>query len=57
LGPGSRRWCDFSISGVFLAHLLFFIRVIEDDDIAVIGRTEKPKVEVTEELSGKLLIP
>jgi hypothetical protein len=37
-GPCSRRWRNFGISGLLLVHLLFFIGVIEDDDLAVAGR-------------------
>jgi hypothetical protein len=36
---------------------LFFIRVVEDDDLVIIGRPEDTTVEVTEESPGKLLIP
>jgi hypothetical protein len=38
-------------------HLLFLIRVTEDDDVAVAGWPNKPTFEVTEELFGELLIP
>jgi hypothetical protein len=36
---------------------LFFIRVVEDDDLVIIGWPEDTTVEVTEESPGKLLIP
>jgi hypothetical protein len=52
----NRRWCSFGIDGVLLTHLLFFIGVIEDDGIAIVGRPKKPAVEVIEELPGELLI-
>jgi hypothetical protein len=37
-GPCNRRWCSFDISGLLLAHLPFFIRVTEDDDLIITGR-------------------
>jgi hypothetical protein len=55
-GVSSRRWRGFGVGMVILAHLLFLIRVAKDNDIAVIGRPEKPMVGVAEELSGDLLI-
>jgi hypothetical protein len=43
---------------VILAHLLFFlVRVTEDVDIAIVGRSEKSTIEVVEELLGDLLVP
>jgi hypothetical protein len=56
-GVHSRRWLSFGIGGVILMHLLFLIRVTEDDDVAVTGWPNKPTFEVTEELFGELLIP
>jgi hypothetical protein len=53
----SRRWRNFGVGGVLLAHLLFFIGVVEDDDIAVVRRPKKTTVKVIEELPGELLIP
>jgi hypothetical protein len=38
-------------------RLLFLIRVIEGDDIAITGRPQKPAVEFAEEPSGELFIP
>jgi hypothetical protein len=52
----NRRWSSFGVNGV-LAHLLFFIRVIEDDDVAIVEQSKKPAVEVTEESPSELLIP
>jgi hypothetical protein len=49
----SRRWRNFGVGGV----LLFFIGVVEDDDIAVVRRPKKTTVKVIEELPGELLIP
>jgi hypothetical protein len=37
--------------------LLFFIGVVEDDHLAIIGRPEDVVVEVTEQLSGEVLVP
>jgi hypothetical protein len=37
-GPCSRRWRSFGVGGLLLAHLLFYIGVAEDDDLAIIGR-------------------
>jgi hypothetical protein len=56
-GVHSRKWSSFSISSDLLIHLLFFINVAEDDDIAITGRPREPTVEVTEESSGELFIP
>jgi hypothetical protein len=47
-GPHSRRWHNISVGGSLLTHLLFFIGVAEDDDLAVIGCPEKVAVEITE---------
>jgi hypothetical protein len=52
-GPHSKRWCSIGIDGSFLTHLLFFIGVAEDDDLAVAGRPETTAVEVTEESSDE----
>jgi hypothetical protein len=55
--PCSRRWRSFGIGGLLLTHLLlFFIRVAEDDDLAVAGRPLEVMVEVTKKPSSKLLI-
>jgi hypothetical protein len=56
-GVHSGRWSDFSDDGVLLVHLLFFIRVANNDDIAIAGRPKKPAVEVIEESLGELLLP
>jgi hypothetical protein len=56
-GLHSRRWRDTSVGGILLTHLLFIIRVTEDDDVAVARRPKKTAVDVTEELLGELLIP
>jgi hypothetical protein len=37
-------------------HILFFIGVAKDDDVAITKRPKKPAVEVTEESLGELLI-
>jgi hypothetical protein len=37
-------------------HILFFIGVAKDDDVAVTRRPKKPAVEVAEESLGELLI-
>jgi hypothetical protein len=37
-------------------HLLFFIGVAEDDDVAIVGRPKKLTVEVVEEFPSELLI-
>jgi hypothetical protein len=55
-GVYSRRWSSFSVGGDLLAHLLFIIRVIEDDDIVVIRRPKEPTVNVDKESLGELLI-
>jgi hypothetical protein len=39
----NRRWSSFGVNGV-LAHLLFFIRVIEDDDVAIVERPKNPRL-------------
>jgi hypothetical protein len=59
LGQGvhSRRWSSFGVGGNLLVHLLFFIRVTEDDDISIAGWPKDPTAEVTKESSGELLIP
>jgi hypothetical protein len=44
------------ISESLLTRLLFFIRVTENDDLAVVGWPKKTMVEVTKELSGEFLI-
>jgi hypothetical protein len=38
-GVCSRRWHDFGVGVVILTHLLFFVGVAENDDIAVAGRS------------------
>jgi hypothetical protein len=55
-GPHSRRWCSFDIGGILLAHFFFFMRVAEDDDVAIAGRPEDVAVEVTKKSSAELLI-
>jgi hypothetical protein len=37
-GVHKRKWCDTDIDTVILTHLLFFLGVTDDDNIAVIGR-------------------
>jgi hypothetical protein len=39
LGVHSRRWCNFNIGAVILAHLLLFLEVTEDDDIVITRRS------------------
>jgi hypothetical protein len=57
-GPCNRRWRGFNVSGILLAHLLFFIvGIIKDDDLVVAGQLKDIAVEVTEESPDKLLIP
>jgi hypothetical protein len=56
-GIHSKRWSSFGVSGDLLVHLLFFIGVTEEDDVAVPGRTKKLTVEFTEGSLGELLIP
>jgi hypothetical protein len=46
-----QQW-DFGVCGI----LLFFIGVTENADVTIIGRPEKPMVEVAKELHGKLFI-
>jgi hypothetical protein len=53
----SRRWHSFGVSDTLLAHLFFFIEVIEDDDFAVIGSPKNSAIEVTKKSPGELLIP
>jgi hypothetical protein len=38
-------------------HLLFFVRVVEVDDVVITGQPKKPTVEVTKVLPDELLIP
>jgi hypothetical protein len=55
-GLHNGRWHGFG--GILLAHLLFFfIRVVENDDLAITRWPEEPAVEVTEESLGELCIP
>jgi hypothetical protein len=57
-GPHNRRWHSFGVGGILLVQLLFFfIRVTEDDDLAITERDKDVTVEVTEESFGELLIP
>jgi hypothetical protein len=55
-GLHRRRWHNIGIDGILLTHLLFFIEVVEDDDVSVTGRPKKTAVEVVEELPSELLI-
>jgi hypothetical protein len=45
------------IDDILLTRLLFFIKVADDDDLAINGRTKKTMVEVIEEPPSKILIP
>jgi hypothetical protein len=56
-GLYNKRWRGFGVGGVFLAHLLFFIKVVEDDDFAITGWPKELMIEVIEESFGKLIIP
>jgi hypothetical protein len=56
-GVPSRRRRGFDVRAVILAHLLFFLRVAEDDDVAIIRRPSKATIEVAEELASNFLIP
>jgi hypothetical protein len=47
----------FNVGGDLLMHLVFFIRVIEDNDVVVARRPTKFVIEFTKEPSGELLIP
>jgi hypothetical protein len=51
-----RRWHSFGVGGILLAHLFFFIRVAEDDDLVIARWPKDTTVEVTEESPGELLI-
>jgi hypothetical protein len=55
-GLHSRRWSSFGVGGMLLVHLLFFVRVTEDDDFAVARRPEDLTVEVAKKSPGELLI-
>jgi hypothetical protein len=55
--PCSRRRHNSGIGGDLLTHLLFLIRVAEDDDLAITRWPQDSVVKVTEESSGKLCIP
>jgi hypothetical protein len=55
-GACSRRWRYFSVGGLLLAHLLFFIRVTEDDDLVIARRPKDITVEVAKKPSGEILI-
>jgi hypothetical protein len=55
-GVHSRRQSSFSVDGLLLERLLFFIGGTEDDDVVVTGWSKKPMVEVIEESPGELLI-
>jgi hypothetical protein len=56
-GVHNRRRSSFDVDNVLLTHLLFFIRVIEDDDVAITERPKKPTGEVVEEFPSEFLIP
>jgi hypothetical protein len=51
-----RMWRSIDLGGVLLAHLLFFIGVAEDDDVAIIGRPKKTAGKVAEELPREFFI-
>jgi hypothetical protein len=55
-GVYSRRWSSFDIGGDLLALLLFFIRVTENNDVAISRRPKKLMVEFGEESSGEHFI-
>jgi hypothetical protein len=52
-----RKWHGTGIGVVILAHLLFFLKVANDDNITIVGRPKMTAVEVTEQLAGNFLIP
>jgi hypothetical protein len=57
-GPQSRRWRSFGVGGILLAQLFFFfIGVVEDDNLTVVGWPKDVAVEVTEESFDEFLIP
>jgi hypothetical protein len=53
-GVYSRRRSSLGVDGGVLVHLIFVIRITEDDHFAVVGRPENVAVEVAEELPGEL---
>jgi hypothetical protein len=53
-GVPNIRWSSFVGGGDLLVHLLFFIRVAEDNDITVAKWPKKFTVEFTEESSSEL---
>jgi hypothetical protein len=55
--PYSRRWCTIGVGGDLLTHILFFIRVTEDDELVIARCPQNVAVEVAEELPGELHIP
>jgi hypothetical protein len=54
--PHRRRRHCIDVGIVLLTHLLFYIRVTEDDNLADAGLPEKTAVEVGEEPPSKFLI-
>jgi hypothetical protein len=56
-GVQNRWWSSFGVNGVLLMHLLLFIRVAKNDDVAIAGQSKKPTVEVIKESLSELLIP
>jgi hypothetical protein len=59
-GGGSWHWVDsskssheFSVCHLLVQRLLFFIRVVKDDDLAVTRRPEDIAVEVAKKFLGK----
>jgi hypothetical protein len=42
---------------MLLVHLLFFIGVAKDDDLAITGRLKDNTIEVAKKLPSELLIP
>jgi hypothetical protein len=55
-GVHNKRWSSFGVNDDLLVRLLFFIRVIEDDDVTVTRQPKKLTVKFTEEPSDELFI-
>jgi hypothetical protein len=52
----SRSSCGFGADSLLLLHLLFFIRVVDDNDLAVTRRLNDVTVKVAEKFSGELRV-
>jgi hypothetical protein len=62
-GGGSCRWVDssrssheFGANRLLIRRLLFFIKVVKDDDLAVTKRPEDVVVEIAKKFSDKLRV-